>query len=132
MRDAMESTRMVGISRLVMYRRERAVMVEPRGKGIVLWTLRYGDEIRDQNDYLGEIGDAEPDPNLTSLVTKLIEERTKPWDPDMAGDLVQARLIDIIASKKKGRMPTKAKAGTGGCLEQRHQHHGYDSNEHLI
>ena len=38
---------MVGISRLVISRRERAVMLEPRGKGIVLWTLRYGDEVRD-------------------------------------------------------------------------------------
>jgi DNA end-binding protein Ku len=28
---------MVGISRLVITRRERAVMLEPRGKGIVLW-----------------------------------------------------------------------------------------------
>jgi non-homologous end joining protein Ku len=29
-------------------RRERAVVFEPRGKGIVLWTLRYGDEVRDE------------------------------------------------------------------------------------
>ena len=29
-RDAMEATDMVGISRLVLYRRERAVMLEPR------------------------------------------------------------------------------------------------------
>ena len=34
-RDAMAATGMVGISRLVLYRRERSVMLEPRDRGIV-------------------------------------------------------------------------------------------------
>lgn len=41
-RDAMATTGTVGISRLVLYRRERAVMLTPRDLGIVVWTLRYG------------------------------------------------------------------------------------------
>ena len=80
-RDAMESTGTVGISRLVLYRRERAVMLEPRDKGIVLWTLRYGDEVRDPKDYFGKIGDGKFDPKLVNLVTTLIEERRRPWSP---------------------------------------------------
>ncbi len=102
-RDAMESTGMVGVSRLVLYRRERAVMLEPRDKGIVLWTLRYGDEVRDPNEYFGKIGDGKLDAGLMKLVTRLIEERSAPWNPDMVGDPVQAKLLDIIAAKKKGR-----------------------------
>ena len=46
-RDAMRSTEMVGVSRLVLNRRERAVILKPRDNGIVLWTLRFGDEVRD-------------------------------------------------------------------------------------
>src|SRR3546814_19693561 len=46
-RDAMAATGRVGISRLVLYRRERAVMLVPRDRGIVLWPLRYGDEVRE-------------------------------------------------------------------------------------
>ena len=98
----MGSTGTVGISRLVMYRRERAVMLEPKGKGIVLWTLRYGDEVRDPDDYFGEIGERRIDPKLMNLVTTLIDERTKQWNPAMVSDPVQARLLDIIAAKKKG------------------------------
>lgn len=109
-RDAMESTGMVGVSRLVLYRRERAVMLEPRDKGIVLWTLRYGDEVRDSNEYFGKIGDGKFDAGLMKLVTRLIEERSAPWNPDMVGDPVQAKLLEIIAAKKKGRKrPAKAK-----------------------
>ncbi|AMS45234.1 non-homologous end joining protein Ku [Aminobacter aminovorans] len=110
-RDAMAASGMVGISRLVLYRRERAVMLEPRGKGIVVWTLRYGDEVRDAGDYFAGIDAPKPDPDLMSLVTRLIDSRTKPWDPDMVRDPVQEKLLDIIASKKKGRRrPAKEKA----------------------
>lgn len=110
-RDAMASIGMVGIARLVMYRRERAVMLEPRGKGIVLWTLRYGDEVRDESVYFDTIKQSRPDPKLMSLMQKLIEERTKKWSPSMAQDPVQDNLLALIASKKKGKRPTlKAKA----------------------
>ena len=101
-RDAMASTDMVGISRLVMYRRERAVMLEPRGKGIVLWTLRYGDEVRDQRQYFADIERTVPDSKPMTLVAKLIAERTKRWNPGMVRDPVQDRLLEIIAAKKKG------------------------------
>jgi DNA end-binding protein Ku len=110
-REAMAATGMVGISRLVLYRRERAVLLEPRDKGIVLWTLRYGDEVRDPKDYFDALGEEKPDPKLMTLVKSLIDERTKPWSAEMVDDPVQARLLTLIASKKKGRKPTaKAKA----------------------
>lgn len=112
-RDAMASTDTVGISRLVMYRRERAVMLAPLGKGIVLWTLRYGDEVRDAKDYFGALKQTKPDSRSLSLVKTLIEERKTPWDPSMVEDPVQERLLDIIAAKKKkksSKRPAKPKA----------------------
>lgn len=110
-REAMASTGTVGISRLVLSHRERAVMLEPRGKGIILWTLRYGDEIRDLGEIFGKEKEKKPDSKLVSLVQSLIEERSRPWDPSMVCDPVQERLKDIIASKrkKKGRKPVKAR-----------------------
>lgn len=112
-RDAMASSGTVGVSRVVLYRRERAVMLEPRDKGIVLWTLRFGDEVRDETEYFGDIGDEKVDPALMKLVTKLIEERTTEWNPDMVADPVQAKLLEIIAAKKKGRKrPARTKADT--------------------
>src|SRR3546814_10918084 len=60
-RSAMESTQTVGIARLVLYRRERAVMLVPRDQGITLWTLRYGDEVRDPDDYFDAIKPEKPE-----------------------------------------------------------------------
>lgn len=107
-RDAMETTGMVGISRLVLYHRERAVMLEPRGTGIVLWTLRYGDEVRDTEAYFGKIADERPDSKLMTLLRQMIDARTKPWNPKMIDDPVQDRLLEIIASRRKGNKPAKA------------------------
>lgn len=107
-RDAMEATGMVGISRVVLYRRERAVMIEPRGKGIVLWTLRYGDEVRDAETYFKKIDDEKPDAKHLNLVKTLIGERSKEWSSQMVADPVQDRLLEIIEAKKK-KKPAKAK-----------------------
>ena len=108
-RDAMAATETVGIARLVLYRRERAVMLAPRDKGILLWTLRYGDEVRDPQDYFGDIKTGPVEPKLLSLVTALIGQRSKPWRDDMVHDPVQDNLLKLIAAKKKGRRPAKQK-----------------------
>jgi DNA end-binding protein Ku len=102
-REAMASTGTVGVSRLVMYRRERAVMLKPRDNGIVLWTLRYGDEVRDESDYFGDIGGGASNTRQMSLIKQIIAERTVSWNPTMADDPVQGRLLDLIAAKRKGR-----------------------------
>jgi DNA end-binding protein Ku len=108
-RDAMRATGMVGVSRLVLNRRERAVLLKARDKGIELWTLRFGDEVRDARDVFGADREGKLDPHLLKLVSQLIEERKKPWSLDMVRDPVQERLADIINEKKKGA-PKRAKA----------------------
>jgi len=100
-RDAMAAQDMVGISRLVISRRERAVMLEPRGKGIVLWTLRYGDEVRDEDAYFAGIDDKPADRAVTSLVQQLIKKQTRRWDRKLVADPVQDRLREIIETKRR-------------------------------
>ena len=40
-RDALAEKKMAGLARIVLYRRERPVVIEPLGKGMLLTTLRY-------------------------------------------------------------------------------------------
>lgn len=109
-RDAMRATKTVGVARLVIYRRERAVLLKPRDNGIELWTLRYGDEVRNAREVFGEESKKDLNPDLLKLVSELIAERRKEWSPEMVHDPVQERLIDIINEKKKGRPAPKPKA----------------------
>jgi DNA end-binding protein Ku len=107
-REAMSSTGMAGIAHLVMYRRERPVMLVPNGKGIVLWTLRYGDEVRDDADFTGDVSNDKSDPEMVVLFNSLIDQKTRNWNESLVSDPVQEKLLQIVAAKKKGQRP-KAK-----------------------
>jgi DNA end-binding protein Ku len=115
-RDAMKADKVVGISKLVIGRREKAVVLEPRDEGIVLWSLRFGDEVRPEDNYFEDIED-DGDPDLVPLVQQLIKQKTKRWSPDMVNDPIQESLLKIIAEKKKALKPTKktAKAKDGAA-----------------
>jgi len=98
-REAMRANDVVGVARLVLYRRERAVLLEPQDKGIVLWTLRYGDEVREPAADLDM--KAKVDRELLTLMKKLVKEETKEWSPSMVQDPVQKRLKALIRGKEK-------------------------------
>lgn len=100
-RDAMAAEDVVGISRLVIGRREHAIMLEPRGNGIVVWTLHYGDEVRDEDEYFDRIN-ADTDPKLLEMAQEMIKGQTKHWSRSFVKDPLQDSLLKIIAAKKKG------------------------------
>jgi DNA end-binding protein Ku len=100
-REAMEATGTAAMSRLVLYRREHAVALTPRERGIVLWTLRYGDEVRPADDYFPDEIKAEA--KLTRLVTELIDARSEGWSDRFLEDTVQERMKKIVAGKKPRR-----------------------------
>ena len=104
-RQAMANADVVGIARLVINGRERAVMLQPWDQGILLWTLRFGDEVRDEQEYWKEVDDKPVDKKMLAMVEQLIEDRTTTWSEDMVEDPVQERLLDIIKQKQ----PTKKK-----------------------
>ncbi len=100
-REAMKSSGVVGIARLVLNRRERAVLLEPSGNGIILWTLRYGDEVRSPDKSFAVT--EKPEAQALALMKTLIEKRRQDWSPDMTQDPVQDKLSALIKMKKKGR-----------------------------
>lgn len=110
-REAMAASDTVGIARLVLYRRERAVMLKPRGRGILLWTLRYGDELRPASDYFDGIPAGRPSPASLKLMTRLIDQHSRDWSADMSQDPMRDKLQEMIAAKtRKGKRAAKPKA----------------------
>ncbi|QRM47381.1 Ku protein [Rhizobium sp. BG4] len=108
-REAMKAQNVVGVSRVVLGRRERAVILEARGEGIVVWTLRYGDEVRPENEYFTGI-DKKSDAEGVNALEKVIKKRTKNWSPEMVSDPIQESLLKLIAEKKKAKKPSKKTA----------------------
>jgi DNA end-binding protein Ku len=108
-RQAMTVTKTAGLARLVLYRRERGVLLVPRDRGIVLWTLRYADEVRDPDTYFAGIKGTEIKKDALALAEDVIEKRTRDWSPKLANDQVQDALLKTIADKRKKKPARSAK-----------------------
>jgi DNA end-binding protein Ku len=100
---AMSDAGVVGMGRLTMSRRERMVMVDPRGAGMVLITLRAADEVRAPqfSEANGAI-----DAEMLAIARAIIERRTGKFDPSKFRDRYQEALRELIEAKMKG-MPIK-------------------------
>lgn len=109
-REAMKAEKVLGISRVVIGRRERAVVLEPRGEGIVVWTLRFGDEVRPEKEYFQDI-ETKSDPKTVMTIKRLIKPRLKKWSPSMVTDPIQESLLKLIASRKKALKPANKAKG---------------------
>lgn len=110
-REAMVKSNTSAISRVVLYHRERAVLLKPRDNGMILWTLRYGDEVRDEAEYFKGLN-GKTNPNDKKLLTKLIAEHTQDWSPRLATDPVQHALLSMIETKQKRGRRSRSKSGS--------------------
>ena len=106
-RDAMRAEKMVGLARVVLFRRERMMMLEPRDKGIVVTSLHYANEVHAANAYFEEIPDLELPKEMLELAKHIIEKMTRQVRAGRSSRTATRRpLIELIRSKQKG-MPVK-------------------------
>jgi DNA end-binding protein Ku len=93
---AMAEAGVAGIGRLTLTRRERMVIVEARGTGMVLFTLRAADEVRP-----AQFGSAEGDldAEMVAIARAIIRQRTGTFDPSAYRDRYQEALQALIKAK---------------------------------
>lgn len=103
LRDALKSTRKVGLGQLSVRGREQLVSLKPCGRGLVMEVLRYADEVRKAQGFFRDIGDARPDEDLLDLATTLIEKKTAKFDPDKFHDRYVDALHRLIEKKKRAK-----------------------------
>jgi DNA end-binding protein Ku len=106
-RDAMRAEKMVGLARVVLFRRERIVMLEPRDKGIAVTSLHYANEVHQAANYFDEIPNLDLPKQMLELATHIIDKMTGRFEPEKFEDRYENALIELIRSKQKG-MPVKA------------------------
>jgi DNA end-binding protein Ku len=101
-RDAMRVEKMVGLARVVLFRRERLMMLEPRDKGIAATTLHFANEVHESANYFGEIPDVAIPKEMLELAKHIIEKMTGKFQPEQFEDRYENALIELIRSKQKG------------------------------
>jgi DNA end-binding protein Ku len=103
LREALRAANKVGIGQISVRGRETLVSLKPCGKGLVLETMRYEDEVRAAQSYFKAIPATKPDKALLDLATTLIEQRTAPFDPGDFHDRYVDALKKLIARKAKSK-----------------------------
>jgi len=106
-RTAMEKSGQIALGRVVIGTRERILALEPRGKGILAYTIRTDAEMRKPDDIFNAITDKAADPEMISIAEKIIEQKEGPFDPGQFVDRYEAALEALIEDKKKGHEPAK-------------------------
>ncbi|MDF2901474.1 Ku protein [Sphingomonas sp. ABOLG] len=101
LREALRRTKKVGLGQLAMRGREYVVSLKPCGRGMVLETLRYADEVNRAQGYFRDIPDAKPDEELLELAEALIEKKSAAFDPKEFHDRYVDALKDLIERKRK-------------------------------
>lgn len=101
-RDAMQKKGVVGLARVVMYRRERLVMLEPFGKGMLATTLHYSYEIRAAEPYFAEIKDVDMPAEMLDLAAHIIDRKTGDFDLEEFRDRYETALVALVREKQTG------------------------------
>ncbi|WP_019515657.1 non-homologous end joining protein Ku [Sphingomonas sp. Mn802worker] len=107
LREALRRTKKVGLGQLAMRGREYIVSLKPCGRGLILETLRYADEVNKAQGYFRDIPDSKPDPELLDLAEALIDRKTAAFDPQEFHDRYVDALKDLIERKRKSKKNTK-------------------------
>jgi DNA end-binding protein Ku len=105
-REAMSRAAKIALGRLVLHQRERRVALEPDGKGMIVWSLRSHDEIRDAGEYFDDIPDGKPAAAMVDIATRIIEQLEGPFDPSKFVDRYEDALRELIRAKQKGTKST--------------------------
>ncbi|HEY7085616.1 MAG TPA: Ku protein [Hyphomicrobiaceae bacterium] len=105
-REAMRADEVVGLARAVLFRRERVLKLEPRGKGIVATSLHFANEVHAADSYFTEIPDLDLPREMLELARHIIHQMAGRFEPDRFEDRYENALIELIRSKQKG-MPVK-------------------------
>jgi DNA end-binding protein Ku len=93
----------VGIARVVLQRRERIVMLEPFGQGLLAMTLRYAYQVRSESAAFEDIADVQLQEELLDLAARIIETKTRSFDLTRYEDRYEDALLDLVKTKQAGR-----------------------------
>jgi len=102
-RDAMKEKGKAGIARVVISRRERMVLLEPLGKGIMATMLHYPYEVRGEEPYFEDIPELNIPKEMRDLAGHIIETKSADFEPAKFEDRYENAMIELVKSKETGR-----------------------------
>jgi DNA end-binding protein Ku len=107
-REAMKDAGRIALGRVVMHTRERLVALEPRGKGILAYSLRMRNEVVDIERAFESIPDEKLDKRMIDIAEQIIEQQEGEFAPAEFRDRYEEALRELIERKERGEKTTVA------------------------
>jgi len=104
-RKALQATGKVGLGKIAFGGREHLVAIsapeDDKLLGMMAYTMRYAEELRDPDEYFGSIKRVAIDDDQFTLAKQLIQQRSSAFDPEKYKDEYEAALRAMVEAKVK-------------------------------
>jgi DNA end-binding protein Ku len=102
-RQALKETNKVALSKIAFGGREHIVAITPARDdeygGMMAYTMRYAEELRDSRDYFRDIKKVAVDEDSLDLAKQLIKKRTAKFEPEKFVDGYEVALKELVQAK---------------------------------
>lgn len=105
LRDALRKTRKVGLGQIVVRGQSAIVAIKPCGKGLLMETMRYADEVKKAGATFDDIPAKSASKELLDLGEELIKKKTAAFHPERFKDSYTVALRELIDAKMEKREP---------------------------
>jgi DNA end-binding protein Ku len=100
--EAMAAEGVAGVGRIVISRRERLLVMEPRGKGMLATVLHYVYEVHSGHAYFDDIPDIKIPGEMLELARHIIRTKKRHFDISKFEDRYEKALLEMIRAKQAG------------------------------
>ena len=105
LREALKKTNKVGLGQLVIRGKSSIVALKPCGKGLLLETLRYADEVKKADTFFSDLPKSDANKELVGLAEELIDRKVEKFDPAKFKDAYAVAVKELIDAKLEKRPP---------------------------
>lgn len=100
---ALRETGKAGLGEAAFAGREHLIALmpplNPKSRGLMAYTMRYGEELRDSSEYFSDIKNVDIDKSQLALAKELIRRNTAKFDPSKFVDDYEVALRELIDAK---------------------------------
>jgi DNA end-binding protein Ku len=103
LRDALKKKKKMGLGQIVIRGKGSLVAIKAFGKGMMLETLRYADELKKSEPVFKGIPDLKPEADMIELAEELIEKKAKKFVASAFEDTYEKAMRELIEAKAEHR-----------------------------
>lgn len=108
-REAMAKKKTVGMASIVLYQKDRPVVIEPLGKGLLMTTLRYENNVVAAAGVFDDMHDVKIDPEMAEIAAMIVDKKIGKFEPAEFEDAYENALLELIRAKQSGKTLPKHK-----------------------